>query len=85
MRCSVHTHTHACSHTYTVCTYIITGGGASLSLRIAGCYCNRDDLRGETQQHGRDSVSMSLQSVRRRKELLQPNLSPDQSMRALPR
>jgi len=38
--------THACWHTHTVCTYIIIiRGGALLSVRIADCYCNRDDLK----------------------------------------
>ncbi len=41
---SIHMH-----YTHTVCAYIIiVRGGASLSVRIAACYCNRDDLKGET-------------------------------------
>lgn len=50
---SIHMH-----YTHTVCAYIIIiiRGGASLSVRIAACYCNRDDLKGETQQHGHASV-----------------------------
>lgn len=43
-----------CWHTHTVCAYIIIGGGASLSVRIADC--NKDDLEIKTQQHGQDSA-----------------------------
>lgn len=48
---SIHIH-----YTHTVCTYIIIRGGALRSVRIADCYCNRDDLRGETQQRGHASL-----------------------------
>lgn len=66
---SIHIH-----YTHTVCTYIIIiiiRGGASLSVRIAACCCNKDDLRREPQQHGHNSVLIAC-SQSENTELLQP-------------
>lgn len=78
---SIHIHyTHI--HIQYALTSSSSGEELHRSVRIADCHCNRDDLERETQQYGHASVLTACRQDKNR-NLPQPSLSPDHSMRAL--